>query len=38
MQGLIATTRHRVTRKRSTKRLKYTGNLLEKNLELKDAC
>ena len=35
MQGLTATTRHRVTRKRSTKRLKHAGNLFSKNLHLK---
>ena len=34
MQGSTATTRHGVTRKRSTKRLKYTGNLFRKNLIL----
>ena len=30
MQGLTATTRHAVKRKRSTKRLKDTGNLFRK--------
>ena len=30
LQGLIATTRHEVTRKKSTKRLKHTGNLFRK--------
>ena len=34
MQGWTATTRHEVTRKRSSKRLKYTGNLFRKNLQL----
>ena len=33
-----ANTRHRVTRKRSTKRLKHTGNQFRKNLQLKDVC
>ena len=36
MQGLTATTRHGVKRKRSTKRLKHTGNLFRENLQLKD--
>ena len=36
MQGRTATIRHGVTRKRSTKRLKHTGNLFRKNLQLKD--
>ena len=36
MQGWTATTRDRVTRKRSTKRLQHTGNLFRKNLQLKD--
>ena len=35
MQVCIATTRHGLTRKRSTKRLKHTGNLFRKNLQLK---
>ena len=35
MQGWTATTRHGVTRKRSTKRLKYTGSWFRKNLQLK---
>ena len=35
MQGLTATARHGVTRKRSTKRLRYIGHLLRKNLPLK---
>ena len=38
MQGLTACTREGVTRKRSTKRLKHTGNLFRKNLQLKDVC
>ena len=38
MQGWTPTTRHRVTRKRSTKRLQHTGNLFRKNLQLKDIC
>ena len=38
MQGLTATTRHGVTRKGSTKKLKYTGNLFRKNLQSKDIC
>ena len=36
MQDWIATTRHGVRRKRSTKRLKHTGNLFRKNLQWKD--
>ena len=38
MQGCTATTRHRVKRKGGTKRLKHTGNLFRKNLQLKDIC
>ena len=38
MQGWTATTRHEVTRKRNTKRLRHTGNLFRKNLQLKDVC
>ena len=38
MQGSTVTTRHGVTRKRSTKRLKHTGNPFRKNLQLKDIC
>ena len=38
MQGWTATTRHGVTRKRNTKRLRRTGNLFRKNLPLKDVC
>ena len=37
MQGWTATTRHRVTRKRSTKMLKHKGNRFRKNLQL-DVC
>ena len=36
MQGITATSRHGVIRKRSTKRLKLTGNLFRKNLQSKD--
>ena len=35
---ITATTRHGVTRKRSTKRLQLTGNLLRKSIQLKDVC
>ena len=38
MQDWTATTRHEVTRKRSTKRLEHTENLFRKNLQLKDVC
>ena len=38
MQGWTATTRHGVTWKRITKRLKHTGNLFRKNLQFKDVC
>ena len=38
MQDYTATTRHGVTRKRSTKRLQHTGKLFRKNLQLKDVC
>ena len=34
MQGLTATTRHEVTRRRSTKRSKHTGNHFRRNLQL----
>ena len=34
MKGQIATTRHGVTRKRTTKRLKDKGNLFRKSLQL----
>ena len=37
-QAWTATTRHGVTRKRSTKRLQPTENLFRKNLHLKDVC
>ena len=33
-----ATTRHGVTRKRTTKRLQHTRNLFRKNLQLKYVC
>ena len=36
IQGWTATTRHGVTRKKSTKRLQHTGNLFRKNLQLED--
>ena len=38
MQGSTTTLRHGVTRKRSAKRLKLTGNLFRKNLQLKGVC
>ena len=38
MQGSAATGRHGVTRKKSTKRLKLTGNLFRKSLQLKGVC
>ena len=38
MQGWTATMRHGVKRKRSTKRLKHTGNLFRINLWLIDVC
>ena len=38
MQGWTATTRHGVTRKRSTERLKHTGSLSRKILQLKGVC
>ena len=38
MQDSTATTRHGVTRKRNTKRLKHTGNLVRKNLQLIGLC
>ena len=38
MQGWTATTRHGVTWKINTKGLRHTGNLLRKNLPLKDVC
>ena len=36
MQDWTATTRHEVTRKRSTKRLEHKRNLFRKNIQLKD--
>ena len=36
MQGLTASTRHGVTGKRNSKRLRHTGNLFRKNLQSKD--
>ena len=38
MPGSTATTWNGVTSKRSTKRLKHTGNLFRENLQLKDVC
>ena len=38
MQGRTATTRHGITRKRSKKRLKHTGNISRKNLDVIDVC
>ena len=38
MQGWTATTRHGVTTKRNTKRLRCTGNLFRKYLPLKGVC
>ena len=38
MQGRTATVRHGVTRKRSTKRTNYTGNLFRNNLQLRGVC
>ena len=38
MLGWSATTRYGATRKRNTKRLRHTGNLSGKNLQLKDVC
>ena len=38
MQSLTATTGHGGTRKRTTKRLKHTGNLFSKNLQLIGVC
>ena len=39
MQGLTATTRHGVTKKKKAqKRLQDTENLFRKNLQLKDVC
>ena len=36
MQGWTATTKHGVTRKRSTKKIQHAENLFTKNLQLKD--
>ena len=38
MQGWTATMIHGVTRKRSAKRLKHTGNLFRKNLQIRGVC
>ena len=39
MQGGIATTRHGVLKeKEPQKRLRHTGNLFRKNVQLKDVC
>ena len=38
MQGWTATARHGVEKKKSTKRLKHTGNLFRKNLYLIGVC
>ena len=38
MQDWKTTTRHGITRKRNTKRLNHTGNLLRENLQLKATC
>ena len=38
LQGSKATTKDGVTRKRSTKRLKHTGNLFRRNLQLVNWC
>ena len=38
MQDWTTTTRHGVTRKRITKRLKHTENLFRKNLQLIGVC
>ena len=38
MQGLAATTRYGVTRKRSTKGLNHAGNFFTKNLQLIGVC
>ena len=38
MQGWTATTKHGVTRKRSTERLEHTRNLVRKNLQLIGVC
>ena len=38
LQDWTTTVGHGVTRKRTTKRLKHTGNLFRKNLQLKGVC
>ena len=38
MQGGTAPTRYGVTRKRITKKLKHTGNLIGKKKQLKGVC
>ena len=38
IHSMQPTTRHGATRKRSKKRLKCTGNMFRKNLQLKDVC
>ena len=38
MQGWNTAMRHEVTRNRSTKKLKHTGNLFGRNLQLKGVC
>ena len=38
MQDWKAATRHGITRKRSTKRLKHTRNFFRKNLQLIGVC
>ena len=38
MQEWTSPTRHGVTRKRRTKKLRHTGNLFRNNLQLKDVC
>ena len=38
MQGWTTTTRNGATRKRSTKRLKYTWNSVGKNEQIKGVC
>ena len=38
MQGSTATTRHGITRNRSTKRLEHTENIFRKNMQLIVVC
>ena len=38
MQGRTATRKHGVTRKKCTRRLKHTGNLFRKDLQLIGVC